>query len=60
VPLEAFDDLVLIALTAKTASWHSYCHAIVMQFVAVPSSAILPGFPDDEAVVRDWPAPGVG
>jgi len=41
VPLEAFEVLVLIALTAETVSWHPYCHATVTQFVAVPSSATL-------------------
>ena len=51
---------MLIALTAETASWHPYCHATVMQFVAVPSSATLPSFPDDGAVARDWPVFGVG
>jgi hypothetical protein len=29
VPLEAFEVLVLIALTDETTSWHPYCHAIV-------------------------------
>jgi hypothetical protein len=60
VPLEAFEVLVPIALTAETASWHPYCHAIVTQFVAVPSSATLPSFLDDGAVARDWPVLGVG
>jgi len=60
VPLEAFEVLVPIALTAETASWHPYCHAIVTQFVTVPSSATLPSFLDDGAVARDWPVLGVG
>ena len=44
----------------ETASWHPYCHATFTQFVAVPSSATLPSFPDDGAVARDWPVLGVG
>jgi hypothetical protein len=53
---------VLIALTAETASWHSYCRAIVTRLsrMAVPSGATLPSFLDDGAVACDWPVRGVG